>query len=122
MRMKARIRKMWCEKLRSGEVKQGRKCLRSSGDEFCCLGVLGYLWLTRAREGRKSQWSIRDKLSRYSVDGSSVALGDRVQEWAGLSSAYGGRVEIEGEMKDLDDHNDYGRTFAEIADAIEEQL
>ena len=32
--------KEWVKALRSGEYQQGRGCLRSRDDKFCCLGVL----------------------------------------------------------------------------------
>lgn len=32
--------KRWIKALRSGKYKQGKKALRTSNNEFCCLGVL----------------------------------------------------------------------------------
>jgi hypothetical protein len=45
-----------------------------------------------------------------------------VMNWAGLSNAIGGRVFIDGLEKGLDSHNDSGKTFEQIANAIDEQL
>jgi hypothetical protein len=41
----------WLKALRSGEFKQGTRCLRSQQDQYCCLGVAyevnGGTWLPR---------------------------------------------------------------------------
>ena len=38
--MKSEIKERWLHDLRSGEIKQARGVLRTTEDEFCCLGVL----------------------------------------------------------------------------------
>lgn len=38
--MNKEIKARWVEALRSGKYKQGKKCLRSESDTYCCLGVL----------------------------------------------------------------------------------
>lgn len=38
--MKAELKADWVEALRSRRYQQGRGCLRSPDDKYCCLGVL----------------------------------------------------------------------------------
>jgi hypothetical protein len=38
--MNPEIKQKWTDALRSGDYKQGRACLRSIDDRYCCLGVL----------------------------------------------------------------------------------
>jgi hypothetical protein len=38
--MNPEIKQKWTTALRSGDYKQGRACLRSIDNEYCCLGVL----------------------------------------------------------------------------------
>lgn len=42
--MDAQIKAKWVAALRSGEVKQARRCMKTEGDTaYCCLGVLEYI-------------------------------------------------------------------------------
>ena len=113
--MKPEIKKLWVDALRSGEYKQTSDALRT-GDNFCCLGVLCDL---HAKEtgGKWEGWH---------YGGNQHTPPPDVVEWAGLDDQYGGEVVIAVEMRDVQlaitEHNDSGRTFAEIANAIEEQL
>lgn len=43
------LRKRWVAALRSGKYEQGQSCLRSGGDEYCCLGVLCDIVINDAR-------------------------------------------------------------------------
>ncbi len=38
--MDAELKAKWIAALESGKYKKGTSCLRSTGDTFCCLGVL----------------------------------------------------------------------------------
>jgi hypothetical protein len=40
MKMNPEIKALWVAALRGGKYKQGKNKLRSSDNEFCCLGVL----------------------------------------------------------------------------------
>lgn len=111
-RMNQSIKARWVAALRSGEYAQGRRFLRD-GATFCCLGILCDL---HAKEGL-GHW----KGERYET--SLTIPPTVVAEWAGLPEEYPNpMISIGGRRLFAADHNDRGRTFAEIADAIEAQL
>lgn len=118
--MDARIKALWLTALRD-LYKQGRGRMRR-GDEFCCLGVLCDL---HAKEGR-GQW----QGDGYLTANHAPAYGlppPEVYRWAGL--VQGTKLTIGegvgtgvGKHTVLSEHNDNGKTFAQIADAIEREL
>lgn len=111
MAMNPEIKAQWVAALRSGEYEQCREALRSR-DGFCCLGVLCDLY----SNAHNAEWNDRE-LRR----GDDEMPSARVYEWAGLPSA--AMVEIDARRGSLTYHNDIsGRSFAEIAAAIEAQL
>lgn len=115
------IKTRWVEALRSGQYKQGTGYLRVRSephDRFCCLGVLCALAETDeiiALEGNGE-----DRC--YSYGNRFAGLPNPVIEWAGLRTDHGDPVVIEESRMTLAVHNDTGRSFVEIADAIEAQL
>lgn len=119
--MNPEIKAKWVAALRSGEYKQLQGALRSdneAGSCFCCLGVLCDLYT----EDKGIEWDLR-KLE----DESDAVPSTTVAAWARFSWDESGYakdpfVVIDGKSKKLSAHNDTGRTFAEIADAIEAQL
>ena len=124
--MKATIKKKWLKALRSGEYQQGKYWLKKA-DSFCCLGVLCDI---HAKE-TKDYWCREDEKYNgevWSLDGYPDHLPPKVIEWAGLKVSHGASVEVDFEdngirtlsLPELND--DYGRSFKEIADLIEEQL
>lgn len=113
--MNPEIKARWVAALRSGEYQQGTGGLRSEENEFCCLGVLCDLHDPRG-------WEESADEGGFFYDGYESELPPRhIKEWAHLNwnSTF---VVIDGSLNTLYHHNDNGRTFAEIADAIEEQL
>jgi hypothetical protein len=112
----AEIKARWVAALRSGEYDQGTGQLRGYG-RFCCWGVLCDL----ARSEGIGTWN---------SDGFDTAGGvffswppDSVCKWAGVDvMKVMNPVPIADNLLPLSKHNDTGRTFAEIADAIEAQL
>lgn len=60
----------------------------------------------------------------FEYDGSGGFPPSSVREWAGFDSSANSIVEIDGEISSIMNHNDAGShvTFAQLADAIEEQL
>lgn len=122
--MNKEIKEKWVAALRSGEYKQGKSALKETQDgkdAFCCYGVLcdlavaaGVAEATRFEDNRTTQYN--DQAGSLS----SFYLPDGVTRWAGL--AIRNHVIIDGIREDLADHNDHGKTFEQIADAIEEQL
>jgi hypothetical protein len=89
------VKALWLTDLRSGEFTQGKGMLRSTENEYCCLGVL----CERAvREGiipppvLKTYYinSDNDITDRYEYgtgdDASTGTLPNAVREWAGLET------------------------------------
>lgn len=112
--MNREIKAKWVAALRSGEYKQGTNALRDSADRFCCLGVLCNLHAQAHPEIASKQ------ADRTAYMGSIFMPDTSVFDWAGIDSY--AKVNIRHQERYLANHNDDGRTFAEIADAIEEQL
>lgn len=107
----AEHRRLWVNELRSGKHRQARNQLRAADGSMCCLGVacevsgLGH-W--------DNGWYL----------GNSGMLPDIVRQWLGLASSCGTwNREVAGGAghNALSDHNDRGKTFAEIADLIESE-
>src|SRR4051812_13909994 len=115
-KMNPEVKAKWVAALRGGAYQQAKGYLHKDGG-FCCLGVLCDLF--------QPNWLPCDGIKKvYRYDDSAISYPPKkVEEWAGfLGEAYGIAVEIDGAIQPLAEHNDAGRTFAEIADAIEAQL
>lgn len=135
-KMKPQIKKQWVEALRSGKYKQGRLSLRTSENEYCCLGVLCDLHA----QATGGSWELASPnysyqgSPNYAYQGAQCTPDDVVLEWAGLSSAsfelhrkLANKYEEQGSFFDtincLMDCNDcLGLSFNQIADLIEETL
>jgi hypothetical protein len=120
-KMNESVKARWVAALRSGKYKQTKEHLKDR-QGYCCLGVLCDIYAT---ERGKSKWE-PSRLNSFADGEFSIDHQDH-----GIPSAVVGiwaefdwrrKVEIDGEYKQLYFHNDDGRTFAEIADAIEAQL
>ena len=115
----AEARAKWVEALRSGEFRQGRTCLRSPSDGFCCLGVACEVYRREESVGRwhggafEASDSFRDRDTGF--------LPPPVQEWLGLGNHAGDLdTEVAGGWSSLLSLNDgAGYTFDEIARVIE---
>ncbi len=101
--MRADVKAIWVAALTDGSYQQGRKSLRQ-GDSFCCLGVLCDLHAKETGE----YWLFHDGTDFYK--GRDTMPPEAVLDWADISSteaaAYAGL-------------NDAGRSFEEIARAIQ---
>lgn len=118
--MNKEIKKKFVEALRSGEYEQGGLCLHKD-NQFCCLGVL--IDLYAKEHGLQSEWKqFSDKVigNVFSFLDEKTMLPLLVIEWAGLPNYQ--KVIIDGKEETLIHHNDAGKTFLQIADAVEEQL
>jgi hypothetical protein len=118
--MNQEVKQKWLEALRSGTYKQGIRLLRSTTNEYCCLGVLCDL---HAKE-TNTLWctsETRDNARTYLDE--ALVLPTPVKQWAGLISdnplAMAGPKKIS--KRTLASLNDCGSTFTEIAAIIEEQ-
>lgn len=131
-KLESEVKAMWVAALRSGKYTQGKGTLRLQNKEtgeckHCCLGVLCDLYNSKLWKG-PAQYS-------NTLEGDYIQYGTQddiqtnyppieVYSWAVIGGTNLGymRVTINGEHLSLAAHNDEGRTFAEIADAIEAQL
>lgn len=103
----------WLKALRSGKYKQGLAQLRSTNDEYCCLGVL-------ADQVPDQRWG--DASTHYSS--LSLLVGNAsfrcmlpfgaLQKWTGLNEELAGKLSAMNDFENAD--------FNKIADFIEEQL
>lgn len=107
----------WVAALESGEYKQGREKLRSSNDEFCCLGVACDL---------AAEAGVIDPPTLDVVDGAVLVydgevyfLPNPVREWLGLRSDQGTYYDEQSNQGTLAcDNDENGLTFEEIAQII----
>lgn len=106
------IKAKWVAALRSGQYNQITGELRS-GCGHCCLGVLCEI------SQQETQFGIAENLEE---SGDVELLSLTVRTWAELTLEAGACVTIQGENDTLSNHNDQGKTFAQIANAIESQL
>jgi hypothetical protein len=95
MKLDPVAKEVWCEALRSGEFKQGKKWLKR-GSRYCCLGVAREIFPALSREGAHIEM-----------------LSARALDLLGLP--------FHAELH-LINMNDDGKSFAEIADYIEQNL
>lgn len=121
-KMNPEVKAKWVAALRSGEYKQTKDRLKD-GSGHCCLGVLCDIF---AKE-RGKPWtdaSLSEAGPGQSYDDLDITdaglPGAVVCIWAGFDPQV--EVKIGRVRKRLYNHNDDNATFAEIADAIEEQL
>lgn len=124
--MKATIKKLWLNALRSGEYKQGKGTLRAN-DSYCCLGVLCDL---HAKEFKKD-WVLVPTVNdeHYDYLGRTQFLPNEVSNWAEIdyykSLGYtnsGMFKNDDGKDSSLSTLNDEGKSFTEIADIIEKRF
>ena len=112
--MKSEIKKLWIDALRSEKYKQGTHRLRSSDNEYCCLGVLCDL---HRRRMKKKGWVSNIDMGLKSYLGQTAYLPETVRKWAGLdkNSPFVGHQVLTG-------MNDSGISFKDISDTIERYL
>ena len=116
--MKKEYRDRWVAALRSGDYIQGQGSLKN-GDKFCCLGVLCDIL---AKE-LDVDWEAPGRgFHRELFDGYTYLLPDIIKEEVDLEGL-DPVITIKDEKEFISQFNDErGITFAELADAIEEQL
>ena len=116
---KNRIRK-WVAALRSGEFKQGRGWLRSD-DRYCCLGVGCEVFRIATRQGKwvEDKGGVDDFVPNCDMQ-DCTEFPRSVADWFGLADR-DLSLTIKGERKCASEHNDSGRRFKTIANAIEKE-
>ena len=98
----------WVAALRSGNYEQGKYCLRSKQNTYCCLGVLCDIYDNKV-------WSEHNSYFTYNGDSQSITR--VMREALELPTHHSSIVD------DLMDKNDaYNETFSNIANFIEENL
>lgn len=116
------VKALWVTALRSGDYKQGQGVLRSkltetsTASRFCCLGVLCEL-AVKANVIPEAEYDGFYYNYGVTEDKHSAYPPRVVMNWAGLRNEnprYG--------TDTLAAMNDNGKTFEQIADAIEENL
>lgn len=125
--MRKEIKELWVNALRSGEYKQHTGSLKDPDtNSFCCLGVLCDLHRKRRKT---ATWKFNSSYGSTDYMNNSGALPAKVIKWAGLDKdVESGKilapasVYIVKNNESLIRKNDYGGTFAQIADIIEENL
>ncbi len=123
-RMNPGIKKQWIAALRSGDYQQGKQFLHP-GPDFCCLGVIcnlvkdkvGFSW----HEDSKHDKSIFSPVYSLGPDMNARSLPMEVIEFIGLNSRDGILPfwDKQGVRMTLATLNDFGFTFAQIADVID---
>ena len=119
--MNTEIQEQWVAALRSGDYQQGKGTLRSADDEFCCLGVLCDLAVKAGVEINVHAPDEYEIGNSYHYGNSESYLPVAVLEWAGIDSndpIIGPTRSYQGQTAAT--YNDGGKTFAEIADLIEQ--
>lgn len=131
--MKPEIKKLWVDALRSGEYKQTKGCLKSE-DGMCCLGVLTDLYIKSPDNKFGFEWDYSPTTYSYAIsdivgESTWTDLPATVSDWAGLDES---NPTIGTSLATIhnDGYNSFvypeksikSKTFAEIADLIEEYL
>lgn len=112
--MDTEVKKAWVKALRSGDYKQGQNKLAlrkpHGKTKHCCLGVLCEI---TPGVKRRQQFDPYFGIYEIAFDGEYGYLPPELRERIGLPG---------DEQEHLTVLNDSGKTFAEIADYIEEKL
>lgn len=126
--MNPEIKALWLKALRSGEYQQTACSLKGLNADnkigYCCLGVLTDL-AVKAGIGEWNEDGKAVPTHRFIAPDSefhAALLADEVRDWSGMPSADGTFPRHSAEWTEhinLAGMNDGGRTFEEIADAIE---
>ena len=103
---------LWLQELRSGKYEQGTNYL-CCNDKYCCLGVAAEIFKTE-----QTEIHIRKGLKYF--DGYMSSAPNYVMEALCLYKDLGETSSLTFDENALAKMNDQGKTFAEIADIIEE--
>lgn len=119
IRMPKELAEKWLAALRSGEFRQGREAL-CVADSFCCLGVLQMVVdgkVERYRDGRACAVPSQSWLNDHQI----AFQGSEENEEGSLLRAAQAPF-LPSLKRSASGANDYGYSFAELADAIEAAL
>jgi hypothetical protein len=113
------VKKLWLDELRSGKYLQGKFALRQVDGSFCPLGVLCEVAVKAGVISPAKSYPYDEVRMAYAISTGGLPL--EVEAWASLDSYT--EITLDGKTTNIMGHNDnHDKTFAQIADAIEEQL
>ena len=110
--MNPELKTKWIEALRSGKYKQGKSRLKNADETMCCLGVLCDLM---NGEWAKTKVNGNPAFTYYY---GTEAIGDTLS--LGIAREVG--LECKDRVKVAQMNDNENKTFAEIADWIQENL
>lgn len=123
------IKEKWLSALRSGNYKQGKRCLHNKDtDTYCCLGVLCDIAVKEKVIPPPIEYvhgeSALDSYGKSDEIDSAFLLPESIVKWSGIPR--GGFIMNPANkqvvMYELTSMNDNGIPFKKIADIIEEYL
>lgn len=127
--MNDRVKKL-VDALRSGEYEQAQSQLRrmyANHDAYCCLGVACDIFAKETGEGKWGDFGAHDEDGELFIAQkdsypftSESSMPEPVRKWFGFRTNSGGIDGYETFGQTLINLNDGGKSFAEIADFIEE--
>lgn len=119
-RMPEELKDAWVKDLRNPKIKQTDNVLSNKEGGFCCLGRL--MVVAEGGVRKRDTHNLEGYLPssnfarRHNIEG----MIDKEEEKGNNSLNF--KLKINGRVKWASEHNDEGRTFLEIADAIERDV
>jgi hypothetical protein len=141
--MNPEIKQLWLDALRSGKYEQGKLMLKPTESSYCCLGVLCEIAQERnigeyipSEEHRGFTFKHKDSDDCYDYYYEDSELPYIVKQWAGLDNenpkvtmnernikeGYKGIIQSEKVLTLAELNDNFGYTFTDLANIIEEQL
>lgn len=112
MKIRPEIKEKWLQALKSGDYVKGKNFLKSSENEYCCLGVLCDLH----REEHENEWTDNTHFDKYM--GCGTYLPDGVADWA-FEIFETNRFDITSLQHSLAEINDESEDFNKVIAEIE---
>lgn len=120
--MNQEVKQLWIADLRANPDLQGKNALRTQDGKFCCYGRLCEL-AVKAGVIPEPIILFDNDFGKYGKDSRTGYPPKEVMVWAELPEEHREiKGTINGYQEPLSVHNDTGATYAQIADAIENEL
>lgn len=120
MRLKPEVKTAWLDALRSGEYTEGVGVLRDAEGAYCCLGVRCELAVAAGVLPAATQ---SGPGADYVYGSDSDAFPPETERgWAWVGYEDETSLEVLAIEEELANMNDAGKSFAEIADYIEQEF
>lgn len=128
-KLKPEIKAEWLAALRGGEYEQGQGLLRRDNhlkkgqSQYCCLGVLCDLLVKKGIgqwvfDDEENGWMYADQAGMLN----DISLTEATLEKIGVGVEVGSEMRVDHDGGYLTTMNDQGKSFATIAQVIEEQF